>query len=112
MHLEPRLFLRIGSKTEVEISGLTLAGGREGISNFGYLTVSATARFPTTSVIGRDSELIVHLTLIGSTVSGNSKSFGVSQNGGGIWNSDSGIPGLRGNLEIVNSTISGNTADG
>ena len=64
MHLEPRLFLRIGSKTEVEISGLTLAGGREGISNFGYLTVSATARFPTTSVIGRDSELIVHLTLI------------------------------------------------
>jgi hypothetical protein len=98
---------------DVEISGLTITGGRGdivqfgvpkvilggGIANAGTLTVTdCTIRGNSAANFGGGINNLGTLTVVNSTISGNSSSVG-----GGIENG--------GTLTVTNSTISGNSAD-
>lgn len=93
----------------LNLSGVTIRNGRAvfggGISSNGTLNIARSVITENTAISniagGIDSRNVgsgASLTLIDSTVSGNSSPV----DGGGIWNS--------GSLTIVNSTISGNVA--
>ena len=79
---------------DVEVSGVTLRGGRRGIENFGSLTVRETVVADNLRGGGIRNEGV--LWIEGSTVNGNNS----NSSGGGIYNA--------GEFTILNTTVSGN----
>ena len=94
----------------VNISGLTIAGGNAdyagGINNFGTLTLTDSVITGNhANVNGGGLQNAGTLHVVGSTISGNSAAYGA-----GLFNYSSGASG--GNADLINTTISGNTATG